>query len=233
MVDAAGNAKADALLIAWDGTEEGCLVVVVERATDGVAHVVAEGSYAVELTGVGLHGEFLSRIGARACAPSLAIHIYVWVYLVEGLAYEVHGLYVVNAHEVEAEAVDMVFPCPVEHGLYHELPHERFLAGGLVATAGAIGYLAFLCGTVVVAGVGEVEVAAIDVERVVVDNIEDDADAGLVKGLHHLLELPDAGHGGGGIGGVGAFGNVVVQRVVAPVVLRCVGLGLVDGGIVE
>ena len=64
MVYAPGNAEADALLIAWYGTKEGCLMVVVERSTYSIAHVVAECAYAVELTCVGLHGELLHRIGA-------------------------------------------------------------------------------------------------------------------------------------------------------------------------
>ena len=67
----------------------------------------------------------------------------------------------------------------------------------------------------------------------VVDHVEDDADAGLMQGLHHLLELADAAGGVVGVGGVAALGYVVVERVVAPVVLRLIEARLVDRGVVE
>ena len=67
-------------------------------------------------------------------------------------------------------------------------------------------------------------------EGVVIDHVEDHADARLVEGLHHLLELQDATRGQLGIKGVAALGHVVVERVVAPVVLGRVELGLVDRG---
>ena len=99
------------------------------------------------------------------------------------------------AHQVEAEAIDMVFLCPIEHRLYHELAHERLLARCLVAATGAVGNLAVGCGTEVISRISKVEVALLDIEGMVVDNIKNDADACLVKSLHHLLELPDARHG--------------------------------------
>ena len=58
-----------------------------------------------------------------------------------------------------------------------------------------------------------------DVVGVIVDHVEDDADACLVEGLHHLLELTDASRRGVGVGGVAALRHVVVHGVVAPVVL--------------
>ena len=59
----------------------------------------------------------------------------------------------------------------------------------------------------------------LDVVGVVIHHVEDDADAGIVKRLHHLLEFADAHFRGIRIGGVASLGHVVVHRVVAPVVL--------------
>ena len=135
MRDAAGDAELDALFISGDGTEESRLMVVAERTAQCVAHVITEGTDAVELAGVGLHGEFLVGIGTCTGTPSFTIHIYRGVDFVQRFANHVHGLDVVDAHQVEAESVDVIFLGPVEHRLNHELAHEWFLAGSLVAAA--------------------------------------------------------------------------------------------------
>ena len=66
----------------------------------------------------------------------------------------------------------------------------------------------------------------------VIDHIEHHTDACLVQSLHHLLELADADFRTIGIGGIGAFGHIVVQRVVAPVVFVLIQTGLINRSIV-
>ena len=66
----------------------------------------------------------------------------------------------------------------------------------------------------------------------VVDDVKDDAYASAVEGLYHLFEFAYAHVGAGGIGAVAAFGDVVVEGVVAPVVLWTLGVALVDGVVV-
>ena len=233
MADGTGNAELDTLLLTRHSHEETALRVVGERTAQRVTHVVAEGTDAVEPARVGLHGELVLRIGARAGTPSLTIYIYRGVDTVDGGAYVVHRLNVVYAHEVEAEAVDVILIYPVLHALLHELAHERFLRCRLVAAARAVAVLAIGCLAVEIVGPGFLEVGAVDVERVVVHNIENNPDANPVQGLHHLLELAYARLGVGGVGGIGTLGHVVVHGVVAPVVLRAVRARLVDRGVVE
>ena len=67
----------------------------------------------------------------------------------------------------------------------------------------------------------------------VVDHVEDYADARLVQLLHHLLKLFYAHAWLGGVGRVGALWHIIVQRVVAPVVLCHIRLRLVDRSKVE
>ena len=107
-----------------------------------------------------------------------------------------------NTHEVEAESVDVVFLCPIEHRLNHKLAHERFLARCLITTTRSVGNLSVGSLAVVIAGVGEIEVAIVNIEGVVIHHVEDDANACLVEGLNHLLELLDARYGACGIGGI-------------------------------
>ena len=223
MTHCSRDAKLDALFKARQPGQEGSLVVITERSTQGIAHIIAESTDAVELAGIGLHGQLFGGVGASPGTPTLAIHIYGRVDFVEFLADEVHGLDVVDAHEVETETVDVVFVHPVQHRLYHKLAHEGFLACCLVAAAGTIRHLAVGRHAEVIAGVGEVEVAALNVEGVVIYHVEYHPDACLVQSLHHLLELTDACLGVGGIGSIGAFGHVIVERVIAPVILWHIG----------
>ena len=132
-----------------------------------------------------------------------------------------------TAHQVEAEAVNPELVVPVLHALNHELSHHRLLRGRLVAAAGAIA-----AHSIIVVGIGTLEVGVVNVVGVVVNHVENDSNAGLVEGLHHLLELTDAADGVVGVGGIAPFGHVVVHGVVAPVILRLVKLRLVHRAIV-
>ena len=66
---------------------------------------------------------------------------------------------------------------------------------------------------------------------VVVNHIHDHTDAGLVQGLDHLLVFPDADFTVVRIGGVAAFGHVIVFGIVTPVELIG-GIGLVHSRVV-
>ena len=57
----------------------------------------------------------------------------------------------------------------------------------------------------------------------IINNIHDDSDAFRVDGVDKLAEFCNPRGGVGGVGCVGAFGDVVVDGIVAPVVLRTEG----------
>ena len=137
-----------------------------------------------------------------------------------------------HTHQIHAEAINVIFRSPIFHALNHEFAHQRLLRSCLVAAArtvriGAVGILA-----IEIIGKGALEIAAVDVERMVIHHVENDADARLVQCLHHLLELPDAYFGLVGVGGIRPLGYIVVQWVIAPVVLRLVEFRLIHRGII-
>ena len=134
MADGADNAKLQTLLLARNAGKEGSLRVVAERSTQGIANVVAEGGNAFQLVRVGLRGELLSGIGTLSGTPALTIDEDGGVDFVHLVANDVHRLDVVAAHEVETEAVDVVFVDPILHALNHETAHHRLLGSRLVAT---------------------------------------------------------------------------------------------------
>ena len=168
-------------------------------------------------------------VGGAAC-PAFAPHGDLLVNLVELGADEVHGLDIHQAHEVEAEAVDVILIDPVKTGLDDIISRHRSFCRDLIAAAGAVGEGAVLVHAIVVVRYGALKAGAVLIagEGVVVNNVHDHRDARVVERLHHLLAFPDPHVAVGGIGGVGAFGNVVVLRIVAPVELVVIAQ-LVDG----
>ena len=122
------------------------------------------------------------------------------------------------AHQVEAEAVDLVLLRPGDERVDHQLLHHRVLGRG-VGAAGRGLDRAVRIEPLVVAGNDAVEDRVVGLagrRRVVVDDVHHDAQAGPVERADHPAELAGALRALG-IGGVGALRGRVVQRVVAPV----------------
>ena len=223
MADGTDNAKLQRFLFRNAAQPTG-LGIVGERTAQGVANLVGEGSNARHLGDIGLHTQQFVRIGTRTCTPALAIDEDGGVDVVNHLANLVHGFDIVNAHQVEAETIDMVFVDPVFHRLQHEATHHGLLRGSLVATAGAVAIARRRtvgnggCLAVVVVGIGALEVGVVNVVGVIVNHVENDTDPSLVEGLDHLLELTDAYVRTIGVRRIATLGHVVVDWVVAPVV---------------
>ena len=208
----------------------------VERAAaHGVAEIVAENGDALHLADMIPHGPFFRRQGRVGRKPAFAVYKDRRVDLRQFFPDAVHRFDVVYSHQVEPESVDMVLLRPEFDGFDDVMPYHFAFRSRLIAAArgvrvGTVGILA-----VKVTGDGKVEVRTVDRGRVVVDHVEDDAHPVPMQAFHHLLELADACHGVGRIGGVTAFRNVVVLRVVSPVVglvrqPRLVHRRIVEGG---
>ena len=131
------------------------------------------------------------------------------------------------AHKVKAKTVDMVFIDPVLHALLHEGAHDRVVGGCLVAAARTVARCAVGVETIVDVRPRLLKIAVHEVESVVVDHVEDYSDAGFVQCLHHLFEFADAACRVVRIGAIASLRHIVVERVVAPVVLRLVETRLV------
>ena len=102
-----------------------------------------------------------------------------------------------GGREVEAEAVDVHLGDPVAQRVHDELEHVR--VAHEEAVAGARGVVVVVLGVVdepVVRGVVDAPEAQrrpelVALGGVVVDDVEDDLDVGLVQRLDHRLELGD------------------------------------------
>ena len=110
------------------------------------------------------------------------------------LAYLVHRIDVMDSHEVETEAVDMVFLHPPFERLDHVLAEHRLLRSSLISATRAVEESAVLTHAVEIARHRALEACNGGIGGVVVYDIQDHTEAGLMKSLHHLLELLDTGY---------------------------------------
>ena len=125
--------------------------------------------------------------------------------------------------QVEAEAVDMHFQHPVPQRVHDQLQRVRVPRVETVAGAGEVlvdpqvAVLQAVVGGVVDAAEVDRRTEVVAFGRVVVDDVENDLDPGLVKRPHHGLEL---GHRAAGVsvGGILVVRREEAKRVVAPVV---------------
>ena len=193
---------------------------VKTAALDGIPGVIAEDADPLVQHGQIVFVGFVPVEGADAALPGLAVHQDVPAAgeLIQFGPEQVHGLHVVQAHQVEPEAVDVVLPGPVEDRVDEIPPGHGTLAGKLVAAAAAIGKAAVLVLAEIIIGHGPVQDVIVAI-HVVVHHVHNDANARRVEGGDHLLALPDAHLAPGGVGGVAALRDVEVGGVVAPVVL--------------
>ena len=230
VLNAAHNTCFNAFHIARLSGEESTLVVVVERSAECIAHIVAESGNARHLIGVDLHRQFFDRISASAATPSFAIDKHIFR---ERLTDEIHGFNIVNTHQIHTESIEVVFFSPIVETLNHVLAHERLVAGCFVVASGTVAIRAIGILAIESVGVGALEIAVFNIHRVVIHHIENHGNTGIVERLHHLLKFAHTHFRLKGIGRIGAFGHVVVERVVAPIELRAFEVFFIHRSIVE
>jgi len=124
--------------------------------------------------------------------------------------------------EIEAEAVHVHLADPVAQAVHHQLDDVGLTDVERVAGAGVVDVVAralrarSVVGLVVQATHGQDRAAMVALPGVVVDDVEDDLQAGRVQGPHHGLELVHLLPGGPARGVVAMRGEEA-DGVVAPV----------------
>ena len=173
---------------------------------------------------------FVGQAGAAACGrrpggPWLAVNeLFPFaVPLVKRRADALQERDVQQAHQVEPETVHVVFFRPVEHRFKnvpcgHAAFRSNIVAAGRTVRRAAVRVLA-----VKIPGLRTPQ-PGIQGIGVVVYHIHNNTKSVFVQRLHGFLEFPDAHGPVVGVGGIAAVGDVVVDRVIAPVV-RFAALG--------
>ena len=199
--------------------------VALDQVTDGIAEVSEVGG----LGSVGLGSQSKTGLGQLGVqGPAFAVEDGVRMLCADSLNDLVDGGGVDQTDQVETEAVDVVLIGPVVDGVNDVLLNHGTLGSNVIAAAGAVG-----AGTGEVAGNDHVEAELVGLVNVVVNNVHDDRQTGIVHALDHLLEFLNTDFAVVGIGGVGTLGGVVVHGIVTPVeLLLLVQLGLVNTAVV-
>ena len=195
--------------------------VVKHRAPQQIPNRIAEEGESRHFGGIALYGQIKAGLGQLGIhAPALAVENDVGVGLVNGMNDLVDGLHIDQAHQIEAEAVDVILVRPVVEGIHQILAHHDPLGGGIVAAAGAVGIHAVFVDPAEISGHNLVKAEIPSLKNMVVDHVHNHADAVVVQSLHHLLHFLHTDGAVVGIRSVGTFGNIEVHRVIAPVELR-------------
>ena len=124
----------------------------------GIADVVGEDSHLWHLRNILLERAFFDRQGRVSCCPPLSVDEYVGIDLLQRCCHLIHCLDVMYGHEVETETVDMIFLCPVFHGIDNEVTHLLAVGGRLVATSRSVAVAPVRAVAVIVAGGREREI---------------------------------------------------------------------------
>ena len=187
-----------------------------KQVADGVAEEAEAGNH----RGIGLYRQPDTGLGQLGLhIPALTVENHVGVLLMDGGHDLVDGHGVDQAGDIEAEAVHVVFVRPVADGIHDVLAHHAPLGSGVVAAEGSVGVFAATADTAEIAGDDLVDAERPCVIHVVVYYVHDHTQAVVVERLDHLLHLRHTDSAVKRVGGIRPFGDVVIHRVVAPVVL--------------
>ena len=228
MSDSSYNTELHSYFMSRTSDYEGTLVVISERAAQTVAELIAESCNTGHLIDIVFHGKFGFRQLWRLRCPSFSIYKYGRIYRIECLADFLHGNNIVYPHQVEAEAVNMIFLRPVAYRLNHKLTHHSTFACRFVAASGSIGKLSVVFVTVKISGYSTFKITSPRQCRMIIHDIHNHPDARPMQRHYHLFKLADAHIGFIRVGGIRTFGNIIILRIISPVILRLVELGLID-----
>ena len=191
-------------------------------STEAVAELVAEHGNTRHTRYIGLHRQLFFRQLRFLRRPTFAINEDGRVYLAQGGPYLVHGLDVMQPHQVETETIDVIFLGPITDRLHHVTPHHRTFAGGLVSATGTVREIPVRIVAVKIPRHRTFEIASMCLGRMVKHHVHNHPDAGFVQSHDHLLEFPDTDFGSKRVCRIRALGYLIVLRVIPPVILRLV-----------
>ena len=113
----------------------------------------------------------------------------------------------------------MIFIHPIFHALYHKLTHQWSFRCSLITTTRTIRILTIHCLAIIIVWISTLEIAAVDVESMIIYSIKNHTDACLMKCLHHLLKFLDTDCRIIWISSITAFWYIIILRIIAPVKL--------------
>ena len=231
-IDSAKDSELDVLFMSSLANEECSLFVTPERTTKCITKFVAESSHTRNVRHIRLHRQFLFGISWRFGCPSFSIKQSHGIDGNGSITNLIHGLDVVDTHQVKAESVDVVFSHPILDALHHIGLHHRAIRSRLVTATRTIGKGSIFLLAEEITRCSQFEIGGCCIHNVVIYNIHYHTNTSLVASHHHLLELVDSDGRVVRVGAITSIRHIVVQGVVAPVVLMLFERCLIDRSIV-
>ena len=127
----------------------------------------------------------------------------------------------------------MVFVCPITYRFYHELAHHRVVAGRFVPACRTIIECAVRLHPEEIVRDGTFERTIGGTEYMIIHHIQHHTYAGTMQGHDHLLKFADACIWIGGVGRVGTLRDIIILRVIPPVVFIIVQFCFINRGKIE
>ena len=227
MLDAACNTETNTSLMPFQSGKESTLGIIAERTTQAIAKLIAKCGDAGQAVNIVFHRQRIHRQLRRTCSPTFSIYINSRVYFVYSFTDGTHGFQIVNAHQVEAETIDMIFVHPVFHTFHHIFTHHGTLRRCLITTPRSIGKIPFRCLTIKITGNGTLEIAPFGHCRMIIHHIHHHTDTCLMQRHHHLFKFTDTNLRSIRVGRIRTIWHIIILRVISPIVLRSIQLRFV------
>ena len=191
MHDTAYKSESDSCFMPRTTDDEGTLSVIAERSSQTVPEFITESRDTRHLVGIVLHGQLFFRQLRSTRRPSFTINVDSRINLVQSFPDCIHRFNIMNTHQIETEAVDMVFLRPIADRLYHKLTHHGPFTGCLVPASRSVGKLSVLVLTIKITGYRTLEITSIGHRCMIIYHIHNDTDTGFMERHHHLFEFTD------------------------------------------
>ncbi len=188
-------------------------------AFESVAHVVVEHRDIGHFGCVGFARLVDGIEPGRTARPTLAVNHNVGIDCGELVVQRVHGVDIVQRHEVETESVYFIFFRPILNRINHETTEHIAVGRRLIAAARTVVERPVVGRAEVITGHKRLEIGRLRIGNMVVNNVHNYLNTCVVKRHNHLLHFVDALCAVCGVGRIRALGHVVVERVVAPIIL--------------
>ena len=197
-------------------------IVAVCRTLDRIADYVVEHRNAVRfrvrvyLLDVGKRTLLTAAERRAAARPAFPVNQRFGVDLVYRFFNRFHRRYVVQAHQVKAETIYVVFLHPVGNGINHILSVHFTIGRRFVAATRAVGRRTVRIITIVIIGYDFIQIR-IDRVGMVVNDVHNDGNSVFVERLYHLFKFSYTHLAVVRISRITTFWHVIVFRIVTPV----------------
>ena len=137
-----------------------------------------------------------------------------------------------QAYQIKAEAVNMIFICPVVDRIHNIFPYHRTLGSRIVSASGTVRITAVRVRSGEIFRHQLVERECIRIVYMIIYHIHNDIDVTVMQRLYHLLHLFHPNFTVIRICRVGTLWHIVIHRIIPPVILRRIQLCLINGTVI-